>query len=200
MTQKAPIFVLTLFALVCLPSQIAYSQAVTAKTPIQTAPTISMDHEASPAYPFGRLNPNAPPETKQFEFLIGEFDCDDRILNPQNGKWFDMKVLRRGAYVLDGHAIQDQNWLPLFNTSNLRVFDAKDKKWKVTYFKAPPYQTGVWEGGIEGKDIVLRQTTGKTESRLSFFDIGPDIYSWKAETVTDGKAALGWQFTCKRRR
>ena len=39
---------------------------------------------------------------KQFEFIIGEFDCKDRILNPQNQKWFNMKGVRRAARLRQG--------------------------------------------------------------------------------------------------
>jgi hypothetical protein len=111
-----------------------------------------------------------------------------------------MKVIRRAAYVLNGHAIQDQNWLPIFNTSNMRMFDSKEKKWKVTYFKMPTFQSGVWEGEKAGNEIVLKQGTEEKGSRLSFFNIKEDEYSWKAESLTDGKAKLTWEFTCKRRR
>lgn len=184
----------------CLLIVIIFSISKSASAQNVSPPSISTNYEASPAFPFGRLNPNAPPETKQFDFIIGEFDCNDRIFNPQDGKWYDMKVMRRAAYILNGHAIQDQNWLPIFNTSNMRMFDTKEKKWKVTYFKMPTYQTGIWTGEKTGDEIVLKQGTDEKGSRLTFFDIKADEYSWKAESLTDGKAKLTWQFTCKRRR
>lgn len=204
--SKKPLFLL-LIAVFCVSAagqetenkKSAAGTTATGSVP-PAAPVISTEYEASPAYPFGRLNPAAPPETAEFSFIIGEFDCADRIRNPQTGKWFEMRVLRRAAFVLNGHAIQDQNWLPIFNTSNFRSYDAKEKKWKVTYFKMPEYQTGVWEGTRQGENIVLRQGSDKKGSRLTFFDIKDDQYSWKGESLTNGKVTLFWEFTCRRRR
>jgi len=191
---KKSIFLLVFAAL----SMSGFAQkAETSK--LQTIPSAPIEYEASPAYPFGRLNPKAPPETKQFSFLIGEFDCEDRIYSSRNKKWFKMNTVRKAEYVLNGHVIQDKNWTPLSNTSNMRAYDPKTKQWYVTYFKTP-YSSAVWKGGMKGKSIVLIQARGKTTSRLSFFDIEKDRYSWKAENVTDGKTTMNWIFTCQRRR
>lgn len=169
------------------------------ETQLQTIPHVPIEYEASPAYPFGRLNPKAPSETKQIEFMIGEFDCVDRIYSSQNKKWFRFKAVRKAEYVLNGYAIQDKNWTPLWSTTNIRAYDQKTKQWHITYFKTP-YSSGIWKGGKEGNNMVFLQERGKTTSRLTFFNISKDSYSWKAESVTDGKTVMSWQFTCKRRR
>ena len=163
-------------------------------------PGISTVYESSPAFPFGRLNPKAPPETAQFAFIVGEFDCDDRIYSVPQKKWFNMKAIRRAAFVLNGFAIQDRNWTPILNSSNIRAYDPKKKEWVVTYFKYPGFFSAVWRGKKEGENIVVRQGSGPTESRLTFYAIKKDQYSWKAERMTDGKMIMNWQFTCKRRR
>ena len=168
--------------------------------PRRQAPQIQMDYEASPAFPFGRLNPKAPPETKQFDFMIGEFDCNDRIINPANKKWFKFKAVRRAAYILNGYAIHDQNWTPILNSTNIRSFNPKAKVWEVTYFKYPRYFTGVWKGGMEGDKMVVHQGSSAKGSRLSFFDINKDGYSWKSERMVEGKPTINWEFICKRRR
>lgn len=191
----------SLFLLVFIVSSVSvFAQGTVDTSKLQTIPPVPIDYEASPAYPFGRMNPKAPPETKQLEFLIGEFDCDDRIYSARNKKWFRMDVVRKAEYILNGYAIQDKNWTSILESSNLRAFDPKTKKWHITYFRTRPYTSAVWKGGKEGDKMVFRQMNGKTESRLTFYDIGKDSYSWKAENITDGKAAMNWQFTCKRRR
>jgi hypothetical protein len=166
---------------------------------LQMIPPVPVEYEASPAYPFGRLNPKAPPETGELEFLIGEFDCEDRIYSPQNKKWFRMDVVRRAEYILNGYAIQDKNRTPILNSTNIRAYDTKTRQWHITYFRTP-YSSAVWKGGKEGENMVFLQERGKSISRLTFFDIGKDSYSWKAENVADGKAVMNWVFTCRRRR
>lgn len=191
----------SLFLLVFIGFSVSvFAQNTQEDVKLQTIPPLPVEYEASPAYPFGRVNPKAPIETKQLEFLIGEFDCKDRIYSAQNKKWFRMDTVRKAEFVLNGYAIQDKNWTSLWFTSNIRAYDPKSKKWHVTYFRTLPYSSAVWKGGKEGENMVFLQERGKTTSRLTFFDIGKDGYKWKAENVTDGKAVMNWQFTCKRRR
>ncbi len=115
------------------------SATVTAQNNVSLPP----DYEPSPVYPFGRLNPDAPPETAQFSFIVGEFDCVDEIINPQDGKWVTIAAIWNAKYFLNGQGIIDQYWSPQFSTSNIRIFEGKEKKWKVTFFRMPGYGHGV---------------------------------------------------------
>lgn len=156
------------------------------------------DYEANAAHPFGRMNPDAAPETKQFAFLIGSFSCKDRVLNPADGKWYDMNAIRRAEYILNGHAIQDKNYNNIVTSSNIRIYDSSAKEWIVSYFKAP-FGIGVWRGNFADGRFELLQGDEKSGSRLSFFDISDDGYSWKGERLNEGKASSFWEFTCKRK-
>jgi hypothetical protein len=154
-------------------------------------------YESSPQHPFGRMNPDAPPETKQFEFIVGTFTCKDRIMNPADGKWYDIKSIRRAEYILNGHAIQDKNYTNITVASNIRIYDPVKKEWVVSYFKVP-FGIGVWRGVFkDGKPEVI-QGDEKGGSRLSFFNISKEGYSWKGERLKEGKASLFWEFTCRR--
>ena len=95
------------------------------------------DYEANDSQPFGKLNPDAPKETKQFDFMIGDFDCVDQIRNPRDGKFATLKARRGAEYVLNGHAIQDKNYTQILTSTNIRMFDPSKKEWVVSYFKAP---------------------------------------------------------------
>ncbi len=163
-------------------------------------PKVPTDHEPSPAFPYGRLNPKAPPETKQFSFMIGEFDCVDQIINPQTGKWVKFPAIWNAKYFLNGHGIQDQYWSPRFSTSNIRVFDTKEKKWKITFFQMPGYNSGVWSGMKEGENLVMRQGNDEQGSRLTFSGITKDGFEWVGESMRKGKANTFWKSSCKRRR
>lgn len=156
------------------------------------------DYEASAQHPFGRINPDAAPETKQFGFLIGSFECKDRVLNPADGKWFDMPAIRRAEYVLNGYAIQDKNYNNIIVSTNIRIFDPGNKEWVVSYFKAP-FGTGVWKGKFKNGVFEGFKDAENPDSVLSFFDISENGYSWKGERLTDGKRVLFWEFSCKRK-
>lgn len=164
-------------------------------------------YEPNPAYPFGRPNPAAPPELRQFDFMVGEFDCKEATRNA-DGSWNEFWAIWNARYFLNGFGIQDVYWNPRFSTSNLRIFDPKAGCWKVTFFKMPGYASGVWEGKKEGEKIVLQnQPRGpegqKRVSRLTFSNIRADGYDWVAETVIKGdkeNPRAGWRASCQRRR
>ncbi len=166
--------------------------------------TVSGRYGPSPAFPFGRPHPEAPRQLDEFAFFVGEFACRDRT-RQRDGSWSEFPAIWNGAYFLNGFGIQDKYWSPARYTSNIRIFDAASGEWKVTYFSAPRYFSGVWSGGKQGDDMVLLRETGLAEgkvrvSRLTFFDITDNGFEWKSETATDGDFVSGWTSSCKRRR
>ncbi|MGE3467686.1 MAG: hypothetical protein AB7J13_12215 [Pyrinomonadaceae bacterium] len=170
----------------------------------ETSRTSTVDppttYEPSPAFPFGRINSNAPPETAQFSFMIGEFDCVDEIINPADGKWAKFPAIWNAKYFLNGQGIIDQYWSPAFSTSNIRIFDTKEKKWNVTFFRMPGNANGVWKGIKEGENMVMRQGTDEKGTRLTFSQITKDGFEWIGESLADRKANPFWKSSCKRRR
>jgi hypothetical protein len=158
-------------------------------------------YENTATQPYGRLNPDAPPETKQFDFMIGTFDCVDNIRNPQNGKWYQSESVWSSSYFLNGFAVQDKYWSPVTVASGTRIFDKKKGKWIVNYFQSQPgYATGVWEGMKEGSNMVMRRKNPKYESRLTFSQITKDGFEWIGETMTKDQTTSGWKISCKRRK
>ena len=156
------------------------------------------EYEADSQNPFGRLNPNAPPETQQFGFLIGSFECKDKILNPATGTWFDMKAIRGAQYVLNGHAIQDKNYNNIIVSTNIRIYDPVKREWIVSYFKAP-FGIGVWKGNFKDGRFEGFKDEENPDSVLTFYDISEKGYSWKGELLKDGKRSLFWEFSCTRK-
>lgn len=158
-------------------------------------------HEPGTANPFGTLNPNAPAEVAQFEFMVGVFDCIDEIRNPADGKWYESKSVWSSSYFLNGYGIQDKYWSPITVASGTRLFDQKKKKWIVNYFQSQPrYSTGVWEGRKEGDNMVMRQQNGTVESRLTFSNITKNSFNWIGERVDGESVSSGWKISCKRRK
>ncbi len=164
------------------------------------------EYEPSDQYPFGRLHPDAPSETSQFDFMVGICDCTDSV-RTADGSWFGYPSVWRAKYFLNGYAIQDNYFHGKGHTSNLRIFDPKTETWKVTFMQVlPNYFTGTWEGGMEGSEMVLsRESTNskgiKTKSRLTFYNISEKGYDWKAEQIrADGSAYATWKQFCKKRK
>lgn len=56
-------------------------------------------YEPSAEHPFGRLNPEAPSETAQFAFMVGEFACDDEVLQ-MDGSWKKTKAFWTASYMM----------------------------------------------------------------------------------------------------
>lgn len=188
-------FIYTLFTLL-LTITITQAQSIRAK---------GNEYEANKQYPFGRPHPKAPTELKQFSFMIGHCNCEDSIRSPANNQWQKLKSTWDGKYIMNGTAIQDGGTNERFNPMNIRVFDSKKKKWMVTYFSTPAYNSGVWEGKKEGNKMIMRKPTTapngmKGENRLTFYNISKQGFSWKGEFVSeDGSVVYAfWKIKCKK--
>jgi predicted Zn-dependent peptidase len=151
------------------------------------------DYEPSDAHPFGRPHPDAPPELSQFAFMIGEFDCTDTIRRP-DGARIEFPAVWGARYFLNGYGIQDHYWSPTFSTSNIRIFDPDAGRWKITFFRMPGYQSGVWEGGLEGEQLVFRNNGRTSGPGLTFHNIRDNGFDWHS-----GGSQPGWTSSCTRR-
>ena len=160
----------------------------------QTANAPEVAYAPSPAYPFGRANPGAPPELAQMAFMVGEFDCVDEV-RQGDGSRLRFKAIWNARYFLNGFGIQDEYWTPTFFTSNIRIFDPDAGRWKITFFRMPGYQSGVWEGGQEGDSMVFRSGGRTSGPGLTFYNIRAGGFDWNS-----GGDDPGWTSTCTRRR
>ncbi len=164
-------------------------------------------YEPNPAYPFGRPNPDAPPELAQFDFMIGEFDCIDEIRSP-DGKWNRTVAIWNASYFLNGHGIQDQYWCDTFATSNIRIFDPERGKWFVNFVMMPSQRVGAGQhigSQVETEDgptmvMWAGAPDRKNGSRLTFYDITDNGFEWVAESIRNGQATPTWKSSCRRRK
>lgn len=157
---------------------------------------------APPEAALGTPHPDAPPEARQFDFLVGQHDCSEEVFDAGTSAWRSGAKTWDGAHVLDGWGIQDGGASPWrgFSATNLRFWDPKERRWKVSWFGTPPYRNGVWEGGKVGEEMVVEQTTPAGISRLTFYDISAEGFAWKSELVpADGVPRLHWKITCHKR-
>ena len=152
------------------------------------------------AKPFGEPHPDAPPEIRQFEFLVGNHDCVEEVRNPETDEWFQGDKTWDGRYILGGRAIQDGGASPWrgFEATNIRVYDPDRATWVVSWFGTPA-QRGIWEGGVEGDELVVRQGNDNGTSILTFHDISQNGFSWRAEFQPHGgEIRLQWRIRCEK--
>ena len=172
--------------------------------PAASAPMFG-EYEPNAAYPYGRMNPNAPPELKQFEFMIGDCECIDDIRQP-DGTWKEVNAKWNATFFMNGYGIQDKYWTDGdFVTSNIRIFDNKRSKWIVTFFSMPRYSSGVWEGSQEDGKMIMRSENENPDgsvsvSRLTFYNISVDGFDWIAERITGEDTVASWKSSCKKNR
>ena len=162
-------------------------------------------YDPNPKSPYGSLHSEAPSELGLFAFMIGEFDCSDRLLMA-DGSWKEMKAVWHTHYTLNGHAIQDNYRNEIYAGMSIRTYSPQEAAWHVSFFGMPGGHYGLWKGDSEGDRIVLTSEqlapSGATViSRLTFSQISKDSFEWLGEKVTvDGIATPNWQISARRRK
>ncbi len=142
-------------------------------------------------------HPDAPPETEQFAFLIGEWDCATRSMGP-NGQFTEGTASWAGEWVLDGWAIQD-TWtsqLPnggTFMGFNIRSFNPSTGKWDNRWLQTGNLEWKYFESQQVGETMVMIGGEGKDGfgefiDRNTFYEIEQDSWRWKKDRSYDGGA------------
>lgn len=157
--------------------------------------------------PFGRVNPEAPPQTDQFSFMIGRFDCESQARN-QDQSWQETKPMAWSAqYYLNGYGVLDYSSWNGRTAMSMRLYDEKNDRWSVTFFSAPNFSgtPGTWTGGKVGDKMILKKDQKSPNgnegiSRLTFYDIREDGYRWVGEWVSADSSVVFpfWKIDCER--
>ncbi len=142
-------------------------------------------------------NPEAPPETSQLAFFIGEWDITAKTKRP-DGTYYLNKARSNAYYILDGFAIRDDyraldaGGNVVFRGAGFRSYDPGKKKWTIMWIMAN--QPGYTH--IEAKMVGGRLTsTGKGYDgsgpfleRYTYYIISEDHYSFKMDrSYNEGK-------------
>ena len=130
-------------------------------------------HVSGETCDFGSRSDDAPPETRQFEFLLGDHDVALHAWTgegwtpprPVNARW-------RGWYGLSGHAIYDEWEDPQPNTGgagiNVRLYDPAQQVWKMMWVSTT---------GKQVQDLRAEERNGV----LTMWQVYPERPGWKAE-------------------
>ncbi len=168
------------------------------------------DYEASEEFPFGRPNPEAPEQIKDYQAMIGECHCKSSTRN-QDGSWNDdVDMIWRWKYILNGMAIQDETLkIDGGHSGSIRQFVTDSSRWYVHWFssKTPSTKFPVWEGNKKDDKIILYKTQKAPNGtdgffRLTFYDMSETGYKWIGEWVdkTESVVFPTWKINCVRKR
>jgi hypothetical protein len=139
-------------------------------------------------------NPKAPPETAQYAFLIGEWDCRIESMAP-DGSMTEGRARWKGYYILDGWAIQDE-WVSEtpsgeeFYGTNIRSFDPERKKWNNRWLPSGSLKWKHFDSEQIGDTMVMIGGEGRDPigpvDRNTFYNISEDHFDWKKDRSYDG--------------
>lgn len=166
------------------------------------------DYEASSNYPYGRWNPEAPTQLKDFELLIGKSDCSSIARVDQN-TWADtVQMTWVFKYIMNGKAVQDETLkADGTHSGSIRQFNSDSSKWYVHYYTSAAAVATLpsWEGGKKTEDIVLyREQPSPNGSdgyyRLTFLDIEQDSFNWEGAWVSPDESIVypTWKIFCEK--
>lgn len=155
-------------------------------------------YQPDPDSPIGERNPKAPPETAQFDFVIGDWDIDITY-TPAGGKPFSYKAKWHNHWVVDGHVVM-QEWRGPYSTgAEFRFFDPQKKRWigQNVYTGAKWQETSA--EFVDGKMYIYSSQSdadGDFLARETYYEIGPDSFKLKAEVSRDnGKSWQAGKYT-----
>lgn len=166
------------------------------------------NYNPSEEFPYGRPNPEAPEQIKDFSGMIGSCKCKSTTRN-QDGTWTKPEnIIWSWKYIMNGTAIQDETFKPDGSHSgSIRQFIADSSRWYVHWYsnKTPSTTLPVWEGNKKNNKIVLyreQKAPNGAEGffRLSFYDISKTGYKWIGEWVdrTEQVVFPTWKIDCLR--
>ena len=136
-------------------------------------------------------HPDAPPETDQFAFLIGSWDCTIRSIGPDGKLGPPAKARWVGRWELGGWAIRD-DWSSAGGMGfNVRSFNPRTKKWDNRWLQSGNLLWKYFEAEQVGDTMVMTGGEGSDPNgdyvdRNTFHEIEADSWSWRKDRSYDG--------------
>lgn len=168
------------------------------------------DFEPSDAHPYGKINPDAPQQLKDFAPLIGTCDCKSESRNPDKSWATPVKMIWKWKYIMNGMAVQDETLKEDGRHSgSIRQFSQDSARWFVHYYSSAAISTtlSTWEGNKKGDDIVLYREQKAPNGmdgyyRLTFSNISENGFNWLGEWVTRDESFSypTWKIACLKRK
>ena len=165
-------------------------------------PAINESKEQAPQVPPDVLRylKGAPPESLQFDFLIGDWDVtgtrykpDGSVLMQYKASW-NAKYLNDKRMVIDDFKALAPTGQNVSSYVTLRTYSEVTHRWEMSGLSAlqPAMNaawSGVWKDGEMQIDAVGKMPDGATmRNRIRFFQIEKDKFNWESRiSMDDGK-------------
>ena len=142
-----------------------------------------------------QMHPNAPAQTAQFAFLIGDWECAAESLTPDGKQSFSSRGFWSGRWVIGGWAIQD-HWYSLGPAgvagwgTNLRWWNQELGRWENQWLQNGASQLSHFYADQVGDEMVMIGGAGDSAfgpfiDRNSFYDIGEHSWRWRKDRSFD---------------
>jgi hypothetical protein len=144
-----------------------------------------------------------PPETKQFDFWVGEWTCTGEMIAP-DGKKTKTEGQNTIKRTFDGHVVEESFRMGEFKGTSVSVYNPKSKLWQQTWVDNQGSYIALSGEYKDGKMILTtlpRPKAPKTASRMIFHDIKPNSFTWDWESTADGGKTwkLAWRLNYVRK-
>ncbi|QLC22162.1 hypothetical protein HFP51_08220 [Parasphingopyxis sp. CP4] len=156
--------------------------------------------------PIGARNPEAPEQTQELSFLIGDWDVA-LIIHPLEGEDISYAARWHNSWIVNGYAVM-QEWRGPYATGvELRSFNPETGRWEghnyYTFRKTWTESSGEFVDGefiIETRDVG---PNGPFIGRERYFEIQPDSFRMSATRSEDDGAtwsSITYEMLCTRAR
>jgi len=141
----------------------------------------------------GKLNPEAPTETKQLGQLAGVWEAEQTIWQ-KDGSWSEEKTKAewRWYYILAGHAIQD-DWYSVDSTNtlqwigtNIRIYSPEEKLWHMAWIDKNNRRLATFTAIYENDAVIMsgKNAQGR-QIKNTFYNMTNSDFDWKQEWTFD---------------
>lgn len=169
------------------------------------------NYDASKEFPYGKANPEAPQQIKDYQAMIGTCNCTSESKKP-DGTWAEpVNMTWTWKYILNGMAVQDETLkADGSHSGSIRQYVADSSRWYVHWYssKTPSTTFPVWEGNKKDDGTIVLYNEQKAPNgadgffRLTFYDISETGYKWIGEWVdkTEPVVFPTWKINCIRQK
>ncbi len=145
----------------------------------------------------------APPESQQFNFLIGDWSIAATRYKPDGSTLFQYKAtwnaksLNEGRMIVDDFKAYAPTGQAISSYVTLRTYSEANRRWEMTGLAAlqPAVHAewfGVWKDGEMHMSATGKDPAGNVvKTRIRFFHIAKDSFEWESNVSLDDGATWG---------